>query len=325
VEERLLAYTVRKLLFSVLILGIASFVIFALINVAYDPLTDLRKNSRVSAEDLERLASLYGLDRSIPERYLIWVGDLLSGSLGYSIKQQSPVSEIIAPALWPTVLLMGASLILTVIVAIPLGVYSAIKKYSAVDNAVTFLSFIGYSMPTFWLGLILQLALGIYLTTWAGTRIFYTSGMYSPDGGGLVDLLQHLTLPVITLSVVSIASYSRFQRSAMLEVLSADYVRTAKAKGLSQRRVHLRHALRNALLPIVTLLALDIGAIAGGAVIVESIFAWPGLGFTLVRSLQGGDYAVAQSLLMITAVLTVFFNYVADIAYTVVDPRIRHS
>ena len=176
---------------------------------------------------------------------------------------------------------------------------------------------------SFWLGLILQLVLGVYLTSWAGVRVFYTSGFSSGDGG-LVDLLQHLTLPVLTLSAISIASYSRFQRGAMLDVLSSDYLRTARAKGLSWRRVYLKHALRNALVPVVTVIALDMGVLLGGAVITETVFAWPGLGFLLADSLYKGDYNVAQGLLMISAALIVFFNYVADMAYAVVDPRIGY-
>ncbi|MCA3749378.1 MAG: ABC transporter permease, partial [Rubrobacter sp.] len=147
----------------------------------------------------------------------------------------------------------------------------------------------------------------------------------SSGEGGIVDLLQHLTLPVLKLSTISIAAYSRFQRSAMLEVLNADYLRTARAKGLSQRRVYLKHALRNALIPIVTLIALDMGALLGGAIITETVFAWPGLGFLLADALYKGDYNVAQALLMISAILIVFFNFVADVAYSLVDPRISYS
>lgn len=320
----MLAYTVRKFLFSIVVLFFASIAIFALVNLGPDPLTELKNNPRISQADVQRISQIYGLDKSLPQRYLIWVGGLMQGDLGYSVKLQNQVSDLIVPRIWPTVLLMGSSLIFTVLIAIPFGVYSAIKKYSALDNAGTLLSFIGYSMPSFWLGLILQLFLGVYLTTWAGVRIFYTSGMSSGDGG-LVDLLQHLTLPVLTLSVISIASYSRFQRGAMLDVLASDYLRTARAKGLSRRQVYLKHALRNALVPVVTVIALDMGVLLGGAVITETVFAWPGLGFLLADSLYKGDYNVAQGLLMISAALIVFFNYVADIAYSIVDPRISYD
>lgn len=320
----MLAYTIRKFLFSIVVLFFASIAIFALVNLGPDPLTELKNNPRISQADVQRISEIYGLDKSLPERYLIWVGGLLQGDLGYSVKLQNQVSDLIVPRIWPTVLLMGSSLIFTVLIAIPFGVYSAIRKYSALDNAGTLFSFIGYSMPSFWLGLLLQLFLGVYLTSWAGVRIFYTSGI-SSGNGGLVDLLQHLTLPVLTLSVISIASYSRFQRGAMLDVLASDYLRTARAKGLSRRQVYLKHALRNALVPVVTVIALDMGVLLGGAVITETVFAWPGLGFLLADSLYKGDYNVAQGLLIISAALIVFFNYVADIAYSLVDPRISYD
>lgn len=318
----MIAYIVRKLIFSLGVFFLASIVIFGLVALGPDPLAELRQNPSIRGEDLERIADKYGLNDPLYVQYGIWMGDMLQGDFGESFKQNAPVTSIIAPRVWPTVLLMGASLIFTVIIAIPLGIYSAIKKYSALDNAGTFLSFLGYSMPSFWLGLILQLVLGIYLADWAGRRFFYVSGMSTT--GGLVDLLQHLTLPVITLSVISIAEFSRFQRGAMLEVLTADYLRTARAKGLSQRTVYLKHALRNALVPTVTLVALSMGTAFGGAVITETVFAWPGLGFLLADAIFKGDYNVVRALLMISAALIIFFNLVADIAYSLVDPRVSY-
>ncbi len=298
----------------------ASVVFFVLVSLSGDPLLNLKQNPRIQQSDIERLTAEYGLDQPLPIQYGIWVGDMLHGDFGTSFEQSTSVNSIIARRIWPTVLLMGSSLIFTVAVAIPFGIYSAIKKYSALDNAGTFFSFVGYSMPTFWLGLILQLVLGVYLSSWAGVRIFYISGM--TGSGGLIDLLQHLALPLITLSVISVAEFSRFQRSAMLDVLSSDYLRTARAKGLSRRVVYLKHALRNALLPTVTVVALSMGAIFGGAILTETVFAWPGLGFLLADSLFKGDYNVARALLMISAALIVFFNLVADIAYSLVDPRV---
>ena len=320
------AYIIRKTFFSILVLFFSSIVIFGLVSLGPDPLTELKLNPRVTHADIERITHEYGLDQPLPVQYGIWMKDiLLHGDFGTSFKQNTSVNSIMVIRIWPTVLLMGTSLIVTVLIAIPFGIYSAIKKYSALDNAGTFLSFVGYSMPTFWLGLILQLVLGVYLTAWSGQQIFYISGMTSPEGGGLVDLLQHLALPVITLSVISVAEFSRFQRSAMLDVLASDYLRTARAKGLSQRVVYLKHALRNALLPTVTLVALSVGLIFGGAVITETVFAWPGLGFLLADSLYKGDYNVARALLLIGAALIVFFNLVADVAYSLVDPRVRYD
>lgn len=322
----MLAYVVRKLIFSAVVLFFASIVIFWLVSLSGDPVTDLKLNPRIRPEDLQRITAQYGLDKPKPVQYAIWMRGVLQGDLGTSFKQNASVNSIIGQRIYPTVLLMGASLILTVIIAIPFGIYSAIKKYSLLDNAGTFLSFVGYSMPVFWLGLILQLVLGVYLTQWAGQRIFYTVGMSDPMGaGGFVDLLQHLTLPVITLSVGNIAAFSRFQRGAMLDVLSSDYLRTARAKGLSERSVYLKHALRNALIPTITLLALSMATIFGGAVITESVFAWPGLGFLFYDSLYKGDYNVARGILIISAALVVFFNLVADMAYAFVDPRVSYD
>jgi peptide/nickel transport system permease protein len=319
----LVAYIVRKVIFSLVVLFLASIVIFGLVALGPDPLAELRQNPSIRGEDLERIADRYGLNDPLYVQYGIWMGDMLQGDLGQSFKQQAPVTSIIAPRIWPTILLMGASLIFTVIIALPFGIYSAIKKYSALDNAGTFLSFMGYSMPSFWLGLILQLVLGIYLADWAGRRIFYVSGM-STDGG-FVDLLQHLTLPVLTLSAISIAEFSRFQRGAMLEVLTSDYLRTARAKGLSQWTVYMKHALRNALIPTITLVALSMGTAFGGAVITETVFSWPGLGFLLSDAIFKGDYNIVRALLMISAALIIFFNLVADITYSLIDPRVRYD
>jgi peptide/nickel transport system permease protein len=319
------AYIVRRTIFSVVVLFFSSVVIFWLVALGPDPLTELKLNPRVTQADVERITAAYGLDQPLPIQYGIWMRDIVfHADFGTSFKQNTSVNSIIVLRIWPTALLMGASLLVTVLIAIPFGIYSAIRKYSALDNAGTFLSFVGYSMPTFWLGLILQLVLGVYLTGWAGYRFFFISGMSSANGAGPVDLLQHLALPVITLSVISVAEFSRFQRSAMLDVLSADYLRTARAKGLSQRVVYLKHALRNALLPTVTLVALSIGLIFGGAVITETVFAWPGLGYLLFDSLNKGDFNVARALLLIGAALVIFFNLVADIVYSFVDPRVSY-
>lgn len=321
----MLAYVVRKVLFSLTMLLFASAVIFWVVSLSGDPLVELRQNPNIPREELGRIADRYGLDEPLPVQYAIWLGGLLKGDLGESFKQRLPVNDIIGNRVAPTILLMGTSLVFTVMVAVPFGVYSAVRKYSFLDNAGTLLSFLGFSMPVFWLGLILQLVLGVYLTAWAGARIFYVSGMTSVGGGGFVNLLQHLALPVLAHSVVQIAAFSRFQRGAMLDVLSSDYLRTARAKGLGPRQVYLKHGLRNALIPIVTLLAIQIGLIFNGAVIVESVFAWPGLGFLLVDSLYKGDFNVARGLLMISAVLVVFFNLMADILYSVLDPRVTYD
>ena len=302
----LLAYVVRRILVSVLILILASIIIFVLVDSISNP---------------------FGLPSESPlyVRYAAWAAGMLQGDLGTSFYPQTSVNSIIAPRVWPTILLMGSSLMLTVVLAVPFGIYAAIKKHGAPDNFGRAIFFAGHSIPDFWLGAILQLVLGIYLMIWAGTRIFYTSGMSSFGGGGVVDLLQHLTLPVVTLSLASIARFIRFQRGAMIEVLSENYIRTARAKGLRSRSVYLKHALRNALLPTITLFALSMGTISGGAVVVETVFSWPGLGFLLIDSLIARNYEVIRALLMINAVFIVLFNLVADLSYAILDPRTSYG
>jgi peptide/nickel transport system permease protein len=320
------AYIIRRVIFSIVVLFFASIVIFGLVRLSGDPLVQLRQNPQISQSDIQRLTHIYGLDQPAYIQYGLWMkGILTQGSLGTSFLQQESVNAIIGRRVWPTVLLMGSSLVVTVLIAVPLGVYSAVRKYSLTDKVTTFFSFVGFSLPSFFLGLMLQLVLGIYLTELAGRRIFFTSGMSSPNAGGFVDLLQHLALPVVSLAVVSIASYSRFQRSSMLDVLSEDYIRTARAKGLRLRSVYFKHALRNALIPVVTLIALDIAYSFGGAVITETIFAWPGIGFLLYDSLGKGDYNVARAILLIIAVLVVFFNLIVEVAYALLDPRVSYE
>ncbi len=318
----MLAYIVRRALFSIFVLLVASFVFFALVRLGSDPLAQLRQNPQVSGEDIERISSIYGLDRPLIVQYGIWLKDVLQGDFGTSFKQNTSVNSIIASRIFPTFLLVGTALTLALMVAVPFGVYSAIKKYSLPDKLGTFLSFLGFSMPIFWLALILQLVFAVYLTNWLGTRIFFVSG-YSMEGP--VALVRHLTLPALALAIIHMAEFSRFQRGAMLDVLTADYLRTARAKGLKRRTVYLKHALRNALIPTVSIVTVTIGTALGGAIITETVFAWPGIGFLLIDSLYKGDYNVAQALLVIAAALIVFFNLVADVVYALVDPRVRYD
>lgn len=318
----MLAYIIRRTLFSIVVLLVASFVFFVLVRLGSDPLADLRQNPQVSGADLKRISTIYGLDKPVYVQYGIWLKDMLQGDFGTSFKQNTSVNSIIVRRIWPTFLLVSTALTMAVTVAVPFGVYSAIRKYSLTDKMGTFFSFLGYSMPIFWLALILQLVFAVYLTRWTGTRFFFVSGysMQSP-----LDLLRHLTLPAVALALIHIAEFSRFQRGAMLEVLSADYLRTARAKGLKRRSVYLKHALRNALIPTVSIVAVTMGTVLGGAVVTETVFSWPGLGFLLIDSLYKGDYNVAQALLVIAAALIVFFNLVADVAYSIVDPRVRYD
>lgn len=319
----MLAYIVRRVLFSLLVLFFLSVAVFYIVALAGDPLAELRQNPQIRGADLERFAAIYGLDQPLYVQYGIWMRDmLLYGDFGLSFRRNTEVGPIIAARIWPTVMLIGSSLILGLAIGIPLGIYSAIKQYTKVDKAVTFLSFVGFSTPVFLLGLILQLVFAIYLADLLGYRIFPVSGM---DSGSTLELLRSLALPVTALAVTSVAVYSRFQRSAMLDVLAADYLRTARAKGLSRKVVYLKHALRNALIPIVTIVALELVTLLAGAIVVETVFSWPGMGFLLIQALNQGDYNVARAIIMIVGVLTVLFNLLADILYSVVDPRVSYS
>ena len=319
----MLAYIIRKVLTSILVLLLASFVIFYIVHLGSDPLAELKQNPQVSVDDVRRISAAYGLDEPIYVQYGIWLQDLVTeGSFGVSLKQNESVNAIIARAVVPEILLVGSALAIAIVIAIPFGIFSAIRKYSLVDKLGTFFSFFGFSMPIFWLALILQLVFAVYLAEWVGTRVFYVSG-YSTES--FAALLQRLTLPAISLAIIQIAEFSRFQRGAMLDVLSSDYLRTARAKGLDWRGIYLKHGLRNALIPTVTVVTLAIALAFGNAVITETVFSWPGIGFLLIDSLRKGDYNVAQALLIIFATLIIIFNLIADIAYSLVDPRVRYD
>jgi peptide/nickel transport system permease protein len=252
--------------------------------------------------------------------------DLFTNGLGHFIVGDRPILPDIKRVLGNTLQLVIAAELLTLLLAIIVGVYSALRQYSLFDYTATTFSFLGLAMPVFWLGLILQIAFTeIYVNF--HVRIFYTAALSSIDPGHgfhfFYDRVQHLVLPVITIAVANIAGYSRFMRASMLEVVNADYVRTARAKGLLERKIVIRHALRNALIPLLTLAAIDIGTLFGGAVITETIFGLDGMGRFFVTALGGGETYAVMAWMMIVATMIVFFNLVADVALGVLDPRIR--
>jgi len=241
------------------------------------------------------------------------------------------VRDIIADRVLATLRLMMTSLGLAVIIGIPLGVFQALRQYSFFDQAGTTFSFITFSMPIFVLAITLQLLLAVYLEKWTGVKFFWTSGMNDSNygalsiGGRIGDTLSHLFLPAISIALISVAGYSRYQRAAMLDVLHSDYLRTAKAKGLSRRTVIVKHALRNALIPIVTLVSLDVAAVLGGAVITESIFGWPGIGRKYIEAIRTNDDPVVMAVVMAIGLMTVVMNLFADIASGFLDPRVRYD
>jgi peptide/nickel transport system permease protein len=264
---------------------------------------------------LKPLWSWWGIPPHLPQ----------APDLGESINLHAQVFDAITSRMGATAELMISSYIITLLIAVPLGIISAVKQYSKLDNTVTSLAFLGISLPNYWFGSILIYLLAVLPYQHLGFAIFPASSQHTGQQTGLLDLLWHLTLPVIVLAVQSIAGYARFIRSSMLETLNQDYVRTARAKGLANRRVVIRHAFRNSLLPLITLLGLDIPTLFVGAVITEFVFSWPGMGQLFVNQAGYNDYATLLGILLILSTMVVLFNLLADIAYTWADPRISYE
>jgi peptide/nickel transport system permease protein len=321
-----LAYIIRRLLYSIPVLVATSFLIFTSVSISGDPLGRVRANPNITAEQIHAIEHAKKLDQPVIVRYGYWVQDAVTKRFGTTLFGNRKIWPDLQRVLGHTAQFLVTALILAVIFGIGIGVYSALRQYSAFDYTATTLSFIGFASPVFWLALMLQvLVVQIYLK-W-DIRLFYTSGLSSPDAGTgfhwFVDRVQHLALPVIAISVLSMASYSRFTRASMLEVLNSDYIRTARAKGLIERRVLFRHAFRNALIPLVTVVALDFGGLFAGAIVTETIFTLDGMGFYFINALQASDPYPVMAWLMVVATMVILFNLIADVLYGVFDPRIR--
>jgi ABC-type dipeptide/oligopeptide/nickel transport system permease component len=321
----MLTYITRRVLYSIPVLIVSTFLIFTFVSLAGDPRADMLANPQFSQVTYNNLKQKYHLDKPIPVRYGYWVKDVFENKLGVSLRTSQPIWPDIKRTLGHTAQVVIIAEILALILGVLVGVYSAIRQYSAFDYAFTSASFLGYAMPTFWLALLLQiLFVDIYLK-W-DVRIFYTSGLNNPgEGTWSIDRLQHIALPVMTLAIISFAVYSRYMRASMLDVINTDYVRTARAKGLSERSVIARHVFRNALIPIATIAALNFGALLGGAIVTETVFTLDGMGYYFVQKLQQLDLYAIMAWLLITSVCIIFFNLVADILYGYLDPRIRYD
>jgi len=307
-----------------IILGI-SVVVFALLAAAPGDQVDLLLSGipNITPDDVVRLKHAYGLDQPPHVRYVKWLERAVQGDFGWSRTYREPVAKLILDRLGNTVSLAAGALTLALAVAIPVGIYSALHQYSPLDYGATLFTFFGISVPVFWFGIMLIYLFGV---NW---HLLPPGGINSPGVApgfpALIDRLQYLPLPTLALGLVFMASFTRYTRSSMLEVVRQDFVRTARAKGLPGGVVIRRHALRNALIPLVTVLGVAIPGVLAGAPLTETVFSWPGVGKLLVESTLGGDYAVAQGIIMFISIMVIVANLLVDIAYGVLDPRIRYD
>jgi peptide/nickel transport system permease protein len=313
-------YIIRRLLIAIpVLLGVTIFNFF-IINLAPGNPVDMFVNPNMSVADIEAKKEALGLNDPLWEQYGNWMGNMLQGDFGYSFATYEPVLDNIAARIGPTLLLMGTALIIAYLIAIPVGILSATKQYSFIDYFTTTFSFFGISIPNFFLGLGAIYVFGIVFP------IFPTGGMNTlGSSGGFVDTVMHLVLPAMVLGTAIAGSMVRYVRSSMLEVLGQDYLRTARAKGLREFFVNNKHALRNALIPIVTIIGLEIPLLIGGAVVTEQIFQWPGLGQLTIQSIGSRDYPMLMALNFIAAFTVLFSNLLTDLMYSVVDPRIKYN
>lgn len=317
------AYAARRLLTTIPLLLIGTFIVYALTTTVADPLASLRTANNVDQAAIDRVVEAYDLDKPVPERYASWVLGAVQGDMGEAPSLgDADVFEVVTERAGNTARLAIPAFLLIALSAVSLGIYSAVNQYKTSDYVFTGFSFLGISLPTFVFGLLLQVFFVIYLQEWFGIKPFNVFGM---ETEGLGPIIATHTLPILTLMLVITAGESRFQRASMLEVINSDYIRTARAKGLPRRTVVFKHALRNALIPLVTIWAIDFAALLGGSVVTETIFAWPGLGPLLLRGIGQSDLNVTMAVVMFIAVIVVVFNLIADLLYGVLDPRIRYD
>ncbi len=339
-------YVVRRILQAIPLLFLISILLFVLMQSVGDPLATLGGDQRIAGEDRERLKRLLGLDQPLSTQYLYWLigndwrhldttGDgasdalgtrkgVLRGDFGRSIVTRQAAIRDILDRLPATLILMVSAQVLTILLSLALGIFSAMRQYSTWDNLLTSIFYVFQSLPIFWIALVLLNLGAVQLRNW-GLPFFPSGGMYDPrQGATLGQITYHLALPVLSLSLVSVAYYSRYIRSAMLEVINQDFVRTARSKGLRERTIMLKHAFRNAMLPVVTLIGLDIPGLFAGALVTEKIYAWPGMGSLFIDRLSRSDFPVLMGLLMLISLLVVLSQLLTDLVYAALDPRIRY-
>lgn len=319
-------YIARRLLQAVPLLIVISLLTFMIVEIAPGDAAQMYINPEGGTDPayIAQVRTSLGLDEPVHIRYINWLGKTLSGDFGFSFRTRRPVSLEVGDRLPNTLLLGSASLLLSFAIAIPIGVVSALKRYTFTDYFLSTLALAGISIPIFWIALLLVQVFAIQLGWLPASGMRNVRASYTGFPAA-VDVLQHMILPTITLSLAQIAGWSRYQRSALLEVLGQDFIRTARGKGLLERRVLLVHALRNSLIPMVTLIGISVPTVVTGAFITETIFSWPGIGRMGVDAVTGRDYPVIMAVTMMSALLIVFGNLIADLAYAWVDPRIRYE
>jgi len=317
-------YIIRRVLQAIPLLFFLSIGMFGLIHLLPGGADAVLFNPHLTVEARAALRARMGLDDPVPVQYVKWLTNALTGNFGYSFNTNEPVSVILARRFPATLELFGTAFLVALTLAISIGVISAVRQGTVTDYSLTILAYVGISMPAFLLGLFLQDLFGVTLH-WLPTSGTATYGYTLSPFDAFIDQLEHLILPVTTLSILFIAGWSRYMRSSMIEVVKQDYMRTARAKGVATVPLLLRHALRNAVIPLITIVALDFGAIAGGATITEGVFAWPGMGLLFLDSLTRRDYPVLIAMLVLSAFFVIAFNLIADILYAVMDPRIRYA
>ncbi|HTU71157.1 MAG TPA: ABC transporter permease [Candidatus Baltobacteraceae bacterium] len=321
-------YVLRRTLAAIPLLLLISIILFVILNNAPGgPLAPYLQNPHITPADIERLKHNLGLDKPIWYRYLAWLGQIFHGDFGYSTSNSEPVLQAIGQRIGATIELMGVSFVVALGIGLSAGMFSAVRPYSFADYFITTLAFFGQSMPVFWFALMLQLLFAVHGIPLPGGYeiVLPSAGRCSTDTCTFGDAIEHLVLPVIVLALLNLALYSRFMRSSLLEVTKTDYMRTAAAKGLGPGTILFKHGLKNALIPVVTIVALSFPGVLGGAIVTEQIFAWPGAGRMFYAALQQSDIALMMGYLLIIAVAVVFSNLIADLLYAWLDPRVRYD
>ena len=317
------AYLVKRLVTTIVVFFVISIAVFALVKAAPgDPIAMMippEQYTTATPEFIEMKRHELGLDRPVPLQYLSWLGGVFRGDLGYSIFNNQPVLQMLGQRVAPTLELMLTATLISIVIAIPLGVLAAVRKNGPVDYTATVLSLIAISTPPFFIGIIAIYTFSLKL------RVLPSSGMSTPGDGSLPDLLKHLAMPAIILGLAGAGQYTRYVRASVVSELTSQYVRTARAKGMSMGAIMFKHVLRNSMIPVITIIALSLPLLLGGAVILEQIFSWPGMGQLAVTAVSRQDYSVIVAFAMMTAGLVLLSNLIADLLYAVVDPRVRLS